>query len=127
MSQTFHLICRRSLQREGGPNLDIERALFKLEKVAIRYRKERGRPLCLIINNVHFIPDTDEGRGLLRILQQRAEAWADAGVCTFIFNSDDWHVFRTLKKNSTRMRVISIRVRASSSVLDQSDLTVLFQ
>ena len=39
-------------QREGGPILDIERALNKLEKVAMAYRRERGRPICVIVNNM---------------------------------------------------------------------------
>ncbi|KAI0343715.1 hypothetical protein BDW22DRAFT_1201370 [Trametopsis cervina] len=41
--------------REGGPALDIERALSKLEKVALRYSDKKGRPLVLILNNVHFL------------------------------------------------------------------------
>ena len=52
-----------------------ERALHKLEKVAIRYRRERGRPLVLIINNIHFVHDDPEGHSLLHMLQQRAESW----------------------------------------------------
>jgi hypothetical protein len=62
--------------RDSTPLLDIERALNKLEKVALKLRKARGRPLLLIINNIHFFKDDDAGLGLLEILQQRAEIWA---------------------------------------------------
>lgn len=54
----------------------------KLEKVAIKYARERGRPLCLIINNMHLIEQSDSGYALLHALQQRAEAWAQAKALT---------------------------------------------
>lgn len=82
--------------REGGPGLDIERALNKLEKVALRLSKKRGRPLVLIINNVHFLQNNDEGQFMLLQLQQRAEAWAASGICTFVFSTDDFWPFYTL-------------------------------
>ena len=41
--------------RDGGPLLDIERAMNKLEKVAIKYRKEKGRPLVVIFNNAQCV------------------------------------------------------------------------
>ena len=54
---SFAGLFQRKDPREAGPLLDIERALNKLEKVAIRFRKERGRPLILVFNNVHFVHD----------------------------------------------------------------------
>ena len=51
----------------------------KLEKVALRSIHKRGRPLVLIINNVHFLKNDDEGRNMILQLQQRAEAWAASG------------------------------------------------
>ncbi len=63
----------------GGPALDIERALNKLEKVALRSARRTGRPLVLIVNNVHFFKNDDDGRNMLLQLQQRAEAWAASG------------------------------------------------
>lgn len=50
--------------------------MSKLEKVAMRYRKENGRPLVLIFNNVHFMKDDEAGQGILHLIQQRAESWA---------------------------------------------------
>ena len=84
--------------REGGPALDIERgaprsvsqccvdsltrfkALNKLEKVGLRYSQKKGRPLVLIINNIHFFRNDDAGRDMLLQLQQHAEAWAASGA-----------------------------------------------
>lgn len=51
----------------------------KLEKVALRLARRKGRPLVLIINNVHFFKNDDEGKNMLLQLQQRAESWAAAG------------------------------------------------
>lgn len=70
--------------------MDIERALNKLEKVALVRRKETGRPLVMIINGMHMIRDDDAGKDLLELLQQRAEAWAASGLVTMVFNSDDY-------------------------------------
>lgn len=58
--------------RDTTPLLDIERALNQLEKVALKMRKARGRPLLLMINNIHLFRDDEAGRNLLEILQQRA-------------------------------------------------------
>jgi hypothetical protein len=55
--------------------------LNKLEKVALRYTKKNGRPPVLILNNVHFFHNNEEGRNMLLQLQQRAEAWAAGGEC----------------------------------------------
>ncbi|RDB25264.1 hypothetical protein Hypma_007594 [Hypsizygus marmoreus] len=94
--------------REGGPALDIERALNKLEKVALRSARKTGRPLVLIINNVHFFKNDDEGRNMILQLQQRAEAWAASGILTLVFSSDDFWPFNIMRKNSSRMHVLSI-------------------
>lgn len=55
-------------------------AMNKLEKVALRCARRTGRPLVLVINNVHFFKNDDEGRNMLLQLQQRAEAWAASGA-----------------------------------------------
>ncbi|KAI5480606.1 hypothetical protein MNV49_000302 [Pseudohyphozyma bogoriensis] len=106
---SFAGLFQRRDPREAGPLLDIERALNKLEKVAIKFRKEKGRPLCLIYNNIHFIHDDEDGHSLLHMLQQRAESWAQAGVVTTIFSSDSFAPYVALKKNSTRMHVLAVQ------------------
>ena len=60
--------------------MDIERALNKLEKVALRYSSKKNRPLVLIFNNVHFFKNDDAGQAMLLQLQQHAEAWAASGM-----------------------------------------------
>ncbi|KAM5542961.1 hypothetical protein V8D89_003345 [Ganoderma adspersum] len=75
--------------REGGPALDIERALNKLEIVAIKHKKVKGKPLVLIINNAHFFNHDDDGRNILLQLQQRAEAWAASSILTMVFSSKE--------------------------------------
>ncbi|KIM40293.1 hypothetical protein M413DRAFT_73606 [Hebeloma cylindrosporum] len=94
--------------REGGPALDIERAMNKLEKVALRAAQKRGKPFVLIINNVHFFQNNDEGRNMLLQLQQKAEAWAASGILTMVFSSDDFWPFHVLRKTASRMHVLSI-------------------
>lgn len=42
----------RADPRNGGPSLDVERAMNKLEKVAIRYARKNGRPLVLAFNSM---------------------------------------------------------------------------
>lgn len=54
-------------------------ALNKLEKVALGYSRKNGRPPVLIINNIHYFNNDDDGRDMLLQLQQRAEAWAASG------------------------------------------------
>ncbi|KAK4140447.1 uncharacterized protein C8A04DRAFT_14950 [Dichotomopilus funicola] len=98
---------------ERGPRdttalLDIERALNKLEKVALQRRKHVGKPLILIINQMHLIRDDDDGKDLFELLQQRAEQWAAADLVTMIFNSDDYWVYERLKQLATRMDVLTI-------------------
>ncbi|KAK2463130.1 hypothetical protein APHAL10511_004785 [Amanita phalloides] len=94
--------------REGGPRLDIERALNKLEKVALRCVRKRNKPLVLVINNVHYFKNDEEGRNMLLQLQQRAEAWAASDIVTVIFISDDFWPFHVMRRNSSRMTVMSI-------------------
>ncbi|GAA5867875.1 hypothetical protein JCM3774_004707 [Rhodotorula dairenensis] len=106
---SFAGLFQRRDPREAGPILDIERALAKLEKVAIRERRKRNRPLVLIVQNAHFIHDDEDGHALLHMLQQRAEAWAQSGVCTMVFLTDNYWVFDRLRRNATRMHVLSVR------------------
>ncbi|THH01333.1 hypothetical protein EW026_g1355 [Hermanssonia centrifuga] len=95
--------------REGGPALDIERALNKLEKVALRYSARTNRPLVLILNNIHFFKNDDEGQNMLLQLQQRAEAWAASGILTMVFSSDDAWPFMLMRKTASRMHVVSVK------------------
>jgi hypothetical protein len=53
-------------------------------------REEGGGPLIMIINGMHMLREDEEGRDLLELLQQRAEAWAASGLVTMVFNSDDY-------------------------------------
>ncbi|KAK2007402.1 hypothetical protein LZ32DRAFT_542004 [Colletotrichum eremochloae] len=99
---------------ERGPRdttalLDIERALNKLEKVAIRNRATRKKPLVVIINQMHLIRDDDDGKDLIELLQQRAEQWAAANLVTMVFNTDDYWVYERFKQLATRMEVMSVR------------------
>lgn len=73
---SYNGLFQRRDPKEAGPILDIERAMSKLEKVAIRYRQRTGKPLVLVFNNVHFLKDDDVGDGILHLIQQRAESWA---------------------------------------------------
>lgn len=94
--------------RESTALLDIERALNKLEKVAMRMRKARSKPLVVIVNQMHLLRNVEEGRDLIELLQQRAEQWAAANLVTMIFNSDDYWVYERLKQLATRMEVIPV-------------------
>ena len=80
----------------------------KLEKVALKNRRDRGRPLILIINQMHLIRDDEDGKDLIELLQQRAEQWAAADLITMVFNSDDYWVYERLKQLATRMEVIPV-------------------
>jgi hypothetical protein len=51
----------------------------KLEKVALRSAKRTGKPLILVLNNVHLFNNDDSGKDMLLQLQQRAESWAASG------------------------------------------------
>ncbi|KLO17622.1 hypothetical protein SCHPADRAFT_809666, partial [Schizopora paradoxa] len=94
--------------REGGPALDVERAMNKLEKVALRMARDMKRPMVLVLNNVHFFQHTDEGRNMLLLLQQRAEAWAESGILTMVFSTDDFWPYTVMRKSASRMQVLSI-------------------
>jgi len=48
----------------------------KLEKVALRSAKRTGKPLILVLNNVHLFNNDSDGKDMLLQLQQRAESWA---------------------------------------------------
>ncbi|KAJ2922672.1 hypothetical protein H1R20_g14415, partial [Candolleomyces eurysporus] len=93
---------------ERGPALDIEIALGKLEKVALRCAKRRGKPFVLVINNIHHFRNNEEGRDLILQLQQKAEAWAAGGILTLVFSSDDFWPFHVMRKSASRMHVISV-------------------
>jgi len=86
----------------------VERAFNKLEKVALRRRKETGRPLILIINSAHLLRDDVDGQNLLELVQQRAEQWAAGHLCTIVFNSDDYWVYERLKLQGTRLEVLPV-------------------
>ncbi|KAL4795811.1 hypothetical protein BDV19DRAFT_362122 [Aspergillus venezuelensis] len=95
--------------RDSTPLLDIERALNKLEKVALTRRRTGERPLVLMINNLHYLPDNVEGQQLLDLLQQRAEMWAASGLVTLIFTSDQYRTTEMLRLHATRMRVLNVQ------------------
>ncbi|PGH04980.1 hypothetical protein AJ79_06937 [Helicocarpus griseus UAMH5409] len=94
--------------RDTTALLDIERALNKLEKVALARRHKGGKPLILIINSAHLVRNDEDGRDLLEMIQQRAEQWAASNLVTMIFNSDDYWVYERLKRYATRMEVIPV-------------------
>ncbi|CAG8640885.1 8072_t:CDS:2, partial [Paraglomus occultum] len=88
--------------------LDIEKALNVVEHVAFKYHRRRGRPLVLVINNIHAFGEDEEGVDLLEILRQRAEAWAATRLVTMVFNTDDYSVYERLKRDAARMEVVRI-------------------
>ncbi|KAK5995491.1 hypothetical protein PT974_03899 [Cladobotryum mycophilum] len=94
--------------RETTALLDIERALNKLEKVAMKLRKKRRKPLVVIVNQMHLLRNNDDGRDLIELFQQRAEQWAAANLVTMVFNSDDYWVYERFKQLSTRMEVLPV-------------------
>lgn len=94
--------------RDTTALLDIERAFNTLEKVATRHFAKHQQPLTLIINSAHLIRDDQQGKNLVELLQQKAEALSGTGLVTIIFNSDDYWLYERLKKLSTRLEVITI-------------------
>ncbi|KAI7977976.1 hypothetical protein EIK77_009516, partial [Talaromyces pinophilus] len=94
--------------RDTTALLDIERALNKLEKVALQRRKKNETPLIVIVNSTHLIRDDEDGRDLLELMQQRAEQWAASNLVTMVFNSDDYWVYERLKRYATRMETIPV-------------------
>ncbi|KAF2853621.1 hypothetical protein T440DRAFT_487498 [Plenodomus tracheiphilus IPT5] len=95
--------------RDSTPLLDIERAMNQMEKVALSMRKKRGKPLLLIINNIHLFKDDEAGKHLLEILQQRAEIWAGNELVTTVFTSDEFWTLERLIPHATNMHVMNIR------------------
>ncbi|KAM3552504.1 hypothetical protein ARSEF4850_007358 [Beauveria asiatica] len=104
--------------RESTALLDIERALNKLEKVAMKLIETRKKPLILIVNQMHLLRDDDDGRDLIELLQQRAEQWAATNLVTMVFNSDDYWVYERLKQLATRMEVLPITDLPKAQAVD---------
>jgi hypothetical protein len=94
--------------RDTTPLLDIERALNKLEKVALKHRAKKNKPLIMIVNQTHLIRDDEDGKDLLELLQQRSEQWAAANLVTMVFNTDDYWVYERFKQLATRMEVLPV-------------------
>ncbi|RKF75563.1 putative p-loop containing nucleoside triphosphate hydrolase [Golovinomyces cichoracearum] len=103
--------------RDSTALLDIERALNKLEKLALKRKKRGEKPLVLIINSVHLLRDNDDGQSLLELLQQKAETWAASHLVTLVFNSDDYWVYERLKHLASRMEVTAITDLPKSKAL----------
>ncbi|KAI0036151.1 hypothetical protein K488DRAFT_76181 [Vararia minispora EC-137] len=85
--------------------------LNKLEKVALRRNKKTGKPLVLVINNVHYFKNDESGQSMLMQLQQRAEAWAASGAFSLVYKSrvqDDFWPFIVLRKHASRMSTLTI-------------------
>jgi hypothetical protein len=95
--------------RDSTPLLDVERALNQMEKVALKMRKARGKPLLLIINNIHLFKDDGGSLALLEILQQRAEIWAGNDLVTVVFTSDEHWTLEKLIPHATNMHVFNIK------------------
>ncbi|KAL4861763.1 hypothetical protein BDV12DRAFT_179817 [Aspergillus spectabilis] len=95
--------------RDSTALLDIERALNKLEKVALKRKNTSHRPLVLIISNLHYLPDNTEGQHLIDLLQQRAEMWAASGLVTLVFTSDQYRTTEMLRLHATRLQVMNIQ------------------
>ncbi|KAL2842280.1 hypothetical protein BJX68DRAFT_244866 [Aspergillus pseudodeflectus] len=95
--------------RDSTPLLDIERALNKLEKVALARKKVRDQPLVLIVSNLHYLPDNTEGQHLVDLLQQRAEMWAASGLVTLVFTSDQYRTTEMLRLHATRLQVLNVQ------------------
>ncbi|KJK60994.1 AAA ATPase domain protein [Aspergillus parasiticus SU-1] len=107
--------------REGTSLLDIERAMNSLEKVAIRHRETHGRPLVLVINDIHHIQDdTEDARRLLTLLQQRAESWAAGELVTVVFTRDEYRMSDSLKLHAARMNIAAMTI-AQALVKQEKD------
>ncbi|KAI9150139.1 hypothetical protein HJFPF1_09894 [Paramyrothecium foliicola] len=103
--------------RDATPLLDIERSFNKLEKIALKRRIRKGKPLLLIINRAHLLHDDEEGNLLLEAIQQRAEIWAASKLVTLIFISDEYWIEERLRPSATRMRVLPIHDLGPSPVI----------
>ena len=55
----------------------------KLEKVTLRRARKTGRLLVLVINNVHYFRNNDDGKNMLLQLQQRTVSCAASGTSHF--------------------------------------------
>lgn len=97
--------------RDATPLLDIERALNKLEKIALQRRNASHgrRPLVLIISNIHHISNDVDGQRLLDLLQQRAELWAASRLVTLVFTSDKYRTTEALRLHATRMQLLNVQ------------------
>jgi len=62
----------------------------------------------MIINSLHLLQDNEDGASLLELLQQKAETWAEAGIVTMVFCSDDYWVYERLKQHATQMELVPI-------------------
>ncbi|CAN9400092.1 unnamed protein product [Alternaria alternata] len=95
--------------RDSSPLLDIERALNQMEKVALSLRKRRGKPLLLVINNIHLFKDDEAGKHLLEILQQRAEYGRATNLLQPYSPLTIFWTLERLTPHATNMNVISVR------------------
>ncbi|KAH7157393.1 hypothetical protein B0J13DRAFT_520131 [Dactylonectria estremocensis] len=94
--------------RDTTPLLDIERAFNQMEKVALKRKKQLGRPVVLLLNGVHLLRDNEDGRNLLELVQQRAELWAASKLVTVVLNSNDYWITERLMHEATRLRVMPV-------------------
>lgn len=94
--------------RDTTALLDIERALNKLEKVALTRHQKAKAPLVLVINGIHLLKDDEDGRDLLELIQQRAEMWSASNLITLVLSSDDYWISERLIQQATRMQVLNI-------------------
>lgn len=94
--------------RDTTALLDIERAFNKLEQVALKHVKKYKKPLILVVSGAHLFRDDEQGKDLVELLQQKAEALSGAGLVTMVFNSDDYWLYERLKKLATRLEVITV-------------------
>ena len=104
--------------RDASALLDIERAFNKFEKVALRRRNAGKKPLIMIINSMHLIRDDDDGHDLLELIQQKAEQWCAANICTVVLNSDDYWIYERLKQHATRMEVLAVKDLSKQKALN---------
>lgn len=63
----------------------------------------------MVFTSMHLLKDDLDGKSLLELLQQRAEQWCASGLCTVVFNSDDYWVYERLKEHATRMEVLPVK------------------
>jgi hypothetical protein len=94
--------------RDTTALLDIERALNKMEKIALKRKEQIGKPLVLIITSAHLVRDDEDGQDLLELIQQRAELWAASNLVTLILVSDDYWTSERLMWQATRLRVTTV-------------------